>query len=964
MRLLHFGERGEDERKFSSPLFFAVLFLFSCLFSFFYHGVFADTSTTDISAPTEPGNLTATMQSLIKVDLTWGASTDPVNSAGQASGVAGYEVFKNGTSLFTVSGTSVSVMNGIVPGVNYEFKVQAIDVAGNKSVFSNFAFVSIPGDVEAPTVPTPFISRVSSSQIEIEWSASVDNVGVVKYEVYNGSTLSGAAYSGATHFLVTGLYPRTDYSFTVKAVDSSGNKSTSSGIISTTTLPVIVAPNPPTGLTAKTISASRIDLSWVSPGNAQNLSGYKIYMDGKYAFFSENNIFSCTGLTGGTKYSFHVTSYGLSGDESYRSETVTATTTYDTTPPSVPTGLTGYAASFSKIDLYWSASNDNTGVAGYKVYKDGVFIESVSGTSISLGGLTEGTGYSFTVRAFDGAGNMSDNTAQVFVQTPREGDTIAPLVPTGLSATAVSSSKIALSWKASTDPSNSSGQATGIRGYNIFRNSVFLASVSGTSYSDTGRAAEKTYTYQVSAYDASGNVSERSVAVSASTLPLPTGLPVVFSVHVGKAFCKSDGTTYAPVTFATEPAGMGSFKVSGSVLSSQTFGNKTYELKNGSYTWEGVPAMRYIASGASRGSFVISFLVCSTKPSVVETPKPTPVVAPSPTESPNIGGDGSSDAEASDKTLEVFSTYSETEKAMIKEAAGTIPASSTVLRTTEIMQVIRSGYALPPESLTVTIGEKVYSRADDAALIEGTVEKLLSDRPTGTLLSDTDSDGVSDYDEKYLYGTDQKKSDTDGDGISDKEEILAGMNPVKKVISPIAYENPKTNTVFASTSPDAFVMDKIEAILSPQIGEDREKVVGIVLFGKALSNSFITLYIFSTPIVVTVQTDNDGRWTYTIDKELENGKHNLYLAVTESSGKIIAKSNPIPFVKTADAVSLGAFLPVAEASVPKKQGGFFGGNSLYISLGVIAFAVVAGIIALSITLKKRNSDAESEENNQ
>ena len=94
-------------------------------------------------------------------------------------------------------------------------------------------------------------------------------------------------------------------------------------------------------------------------------------------------------------------------------------------------------------------------------------------------------------------------------------DTIAPSIPTGLTATVVSSSQINLSWTASTDN-------VGVTGYKVFRNGTQIATVTTTSYSDTGLTPSTTYSYTVSAYDAVPNNSTQSASVSATTQSIPT----------------------------------------------------------------------------------------------------------------------------------------------------------------------------------------------------------------------------------------------------------------------------------------------------------------------------------------------------------------------------------------------------------------------------------------------------------
>lgn len=82
----------------------------------------------------------------------------------------------------------------------------------------------------------------------------------------------------------------------------------------------------------------------------------------------------------------------------------------DTQAPSAPTNLTATAASSSQINLSWTASTDNVGVTGYRVFRDGVQVATPTGTSYSDTGLTASTAYSYTVKAIDAASNLSANS--------------------------------------------------------------------------------------------------------------------------------------------------------------------------------------------------------------------------------------------------------------------------------------------------------------------------------------------------------------------------------------------------------------------------------------------------------------------------------------------------------------------------------------------------------------------------
>ncbi|OMC93871.1 chemotaxis protein [Paenibacillus odorifer] len=82
----------------------------------------------------------------------------------------------------------------------------------------------------------------------------------------------------------------------------------------------------------------------------------------------------------------------------------------DAQAPSDPTNLTATAASSSQINLSWTASTDNVGVTGYRVFRGGVEVGAPTDTSFSDTGLTASTAYSFTVKAVDAAGNLSANS--------------------------------------------------------------------------------------------------------------------------------------------------------------------------------------------------------------------------------------------------------------------------------------------------------------------------------------------------------------------------------------------------------------------------------------------------------------------------------------------------------------------------------------------------------------------------
>ena len=133
------------------------------------------------------------------------------------------------------------------------------------------------------------------------------------------------------------------------------------------------------------------------------------------------------------------------------------------------------------------------------------------------------------------------------------GDITPPTIPTGLSATALSSSAINLAWIASTD-------AVGVTGYTIFRNGSQIGTSAINSYSDAGLASSTLYSYVVSAQDAAANSSAQSSPASATTqgagitnirqtgsTPREVILSYVVSSPTNCTIEVSESPTYAPL---------------------------------------------------------------------------------------------------------------------------------------------------------------------------------------------------------------------------------------------------------------------------------------------------------------------------------------------------------------------------------------------------------------------------------
>lgn len=260
----------------------------------------------------------------------------------------------------------------------------------------------------------------------------------------------------------------------------------------------------------------------------------------------------------------------------------------DTTPPSTPTGLVVTAVSSTQINLTWMASTDNVGVTGYKVERcSGVgcsnFAQIAMPTSASYSdtGLTGSSSYSYRVRATDAAGNLSSYSLASSATTAPPTFTS----PSNLTATAVSSSQINLSWMAGTETGGTISQ------YLVERcsapgcvNFAQIATTTNTNLIDTGLSASTSYSYRVRATDAAGNLSGFSGTSSGTTLASGGTISVSISPKRGGVVTSQTITLTAMVNNDVGSAGV-TWSTTGGTLTGQTLTSTTFSSTTaGSFT--------------------------------------------------------------------------------------------------------------------------------------------------------------------------------------------------------------------------------------------------------------------------------------------------------------------------------------------------------------------------------------------
>jgi chitodextrinase len=517
------------------------------------------TQNPDTQPPTAPGGLTATAASGSQINLSWTASTDNV-------GVTQYLVERcqgTGCTTFAQIGTSTGTAfndTGLTAGTSYSYQVRATDAAGNLSTYSNVASATTPApDTQPPTAPTNLTATaISASQINLSWTASTDNVGVTQYLVERCqgagcTTFAQIGTSTGTTFNNTGLTAGTSYSYRVRATDAAGNLSPYSNVASATTLTA-------TSITfvqsnyadPQSSSLASVPVKFNAAQAAGNLNVVVVGWNDTTATVSTvtdskgntyQRVVGPTAVTGALSQSIYYAKNILAATAG--ANTVTVQFSSGAAFPDIRILEYSGADLANPVDVTAAATGSggtsNSGSATTTNPTDLIFGANV------VTGVTSGPGTGFTQRLLTSPdGDIAEDRTvtatgsysatapatgswimqMVAFRTPVSGGDIQPpTAPTNLAATAVSGTQINLNWTASTDN-------VGVTQYLVERcqgvgctTFTQIGTSTGTTYNDTGLTAGTSYSYQVRATDAAGNLSAYSNVASATTLAPDTQPP-------------------------------------------------------------------------------------------------------------------------------------------------------------------------------------------------------------------------------------------------------------------------------------------------------------------------------------------------------------------------------------------------------------------------------------------------------
>jgi len=599
------------------------------------------------AVPSVPGTPSATAISSSTIDVTWGAST-----AGSGCTVS-YSVFRSTTSGFAPSSSNLIASGltaasyadtGLTAATTYYYVVEALDGDGTSAASAQASATTQSGGVSCTTVPAAptglTATASSSSAIALSWAAVSPpaNCTITSYSVYssttNGFTPSSsnliASVTGTT-YTNTGLTASTTYYYKVEALDTDGTSAASAQASATTqasgsgtSIVSINAGGPAesnsgggdnsfvadedfsTGGTTYSVtntitipasvatvaapaavyqSARQGTVTYTIPGLSAGTS-YTVRLHFAELYFSAagDRVFNVAinGTTVLTNFDIYATAKAnytavveqftatanSSGDiviaftngtvnqPMFNGIEVLGSSTSCTTVPSAPTGLTATASSSSAIGLSWTAVTPpaNCTISSYSVYgsttsgftpsSSNLIASGVTGTTYTNTGLAASTTYYYKIEALDSDGSSAPS-AQASAETQAASCTTVPSAPTGLTATASSSSAIGLSWTVVTPPANCTISSYSVygsttSGFTPSSSNLIAGGVTGTTYTNTGLAASTTYYYKVEAVDADGS-SAASTQASATTQAAGGSSEVVAIACGGPAESNSGG---------------------------------------------------------------------------------------------------------------------------------------------------------------------------------------------------------------------------------------------------------------------------------------------------------------------------------------------------------------------------------------------------------------------------------------
>ncbi len=467
-----------------------------------------------------------------------------------------------------------------------------------------------PPDVSPPTQPTNLEVTGAPGAADLTWNGSGDDVGVEGYDVFRGETrIARVATPQARE---TGLSAGDRCCYHVVAFDAAGNRSPPSAE-ACAVVPDVTPPSVPAALAAILVAPTEVALRWNASTDDVGVAGYEVVRGSEVVATVREPNARFAGTPPGRRFCWAVRALDFAGNRS-EATAPACVATPDVTPPTQPQQLVVEARP-GRVELRWTASTDDVGVATYEVQRDGAVVAKGPKTEASEPGLRAAARYCYAVRALDAAGNASPWTAPACATPP---DVTPPSTPAEVAAVADGETVVKLRWAAASDD-------VGVVRYEVLRDGAVVATAETLEAAMRGLRAAVEYCHAVRACDAAGNCSRPSAPGCATTPDLTP------PAQVAGVAAEPDSDTQITVRWkATQDnVGVVRYRVrEGDRLVAEMRGDETRTVVEGLR-----PATRHCyvvaAEDAAGNVSKPSAPACATTPDLVPpTPPPSAAAAP------------------------------------------------------------------------------------------------------------------------------------------------------------------------------------------------------------------------------------------------------------------------------------------------------------------------------------------------
>jgi len=150
-------------------------------------------------------------------------------------------------------------------------------------------------------------------------------------------------------------------------------------------------------------------LNWTASNDDRSVAGYRVIRDNAVIFTTTSTSYTDTNLAPGTNYEYSIITFDDTNNvSSSNMESISTPENIDTTAPTAAI-LSASGTTSASTTLSWTASQDNTSVAGYRVIRDNTIIITTTNTSYTDTSLVPGTNYEYSIVAFDNTNNVSNS---------------------------------------------------------------------------------------------------------------------------------------------------------------------------------------------------------------------------------------------------------------------------------------------------------------------------------------------------------------------------------------------------------------------------------------------------------------------------------------------------------------------------------------------------------------------------